>query len=33
MRWLFGMTNSQIAETLGIADGTVAAHLAAVGPS
>ena len=30
MRWLFGMTNSQIAETLGIADGTVAAHLAAV---
>lgn len=27
MRWLFGMTNSQIAARLGIADGTVAAHL------
>jgi len=27
MRWLFGMTNSQIAVALGIAGGTVAAHL------
>jgi RNA polymerase sigma factor (sigma-70 family) len=30
MRWLFGMTNSQIAARLGIADGTVAAHISAV---
>jgi RNA polymerase sigma factor (sigma-70 family) len=30
MRWLFGMTNSQIAAGLGIADGTVAAHIFAV---
>ena len=30
MRWLFGMTNSQIAAALGIAGGTVAAHLSAV---
>ena len=30
MRWLFAMTNSQIAATLDIADGTVAAHLSAV---
>src|SRR5271169_2850360 len=30
MRWLFAMTNSQIAAALGIADGTVAAHLSAV---
>ena len=30
MRWLLGMTNSQIAATLDIADGTVAAHLSAV---
>jgi RNA polymerase sigma factor (sigma-70 family) len=30
MRWLLGMTNSQIAAGLDIADGTVAAHLSAV---
>jgi DNA-directed RNA polymerase specialized sigma24 family protein len=30
MRWLLGMTNTQIAAALGIADGTVAAHLSAV---
>jgi RNA polymerase sigma factor (sigma-70 family) len=30
MRWLFAMTNSQIAAALGIAGGTVAAHLSAV---
>jgi RNA polymerase sigma-70 factor, ECF subfamily len=30
MRWLFAMTNRQIAVALGIADGTVAAHLSAV---
>ena len=30
MRWLFAMTNRQIAAALGIADGTVAAHLSAV---
>jgi RNA polymerase sigma-70 factor, ECF subfamily len=30
MRWLLGMTNSQIAAALGIAGGTVAAHLSAV---
>lgn len=30
MRWLLGMTNSQIAAGLGIADGTVAAHIFAV---
>jgi RNA polymerase sigma-70 factor, ECF subfamily len=30
MRWLFGMTNSEIAARLDIADGTVAAHLSAV---
>jgi RNA polymerase sigma-70 factor, ECF subfamily len=30
MRWLLGMTNSQIAAELGIAAGTVAAHLSAV---
>jgi RNA polymerase sigma-70 factor (ECF subfamily) len=30
MRWLFAMTNSEIAAQLGIADGTVAAHLSAV---
>ena len=30
MRWLLGMTNTQIASELGIADGTVAAHLSAV---
>jgi RNA polymerase sigma factor (sigma-70 family) len=30
MRWLFAMTNSEIAARLGIADGTVAAHLSAV---
>lgn len=30
MRWLLAMTNSQIAAELGIADGTVAAHLSAV---
>ena len=30
MRWLFGMTNSQIGAALGIAGGTVAAHLSAV---
>ena len=30
MRWLFAMTNSQIAAALGLADGTVAAHLSAV---
>jgi RNA polymerase sigma factor (sigma-70 family) len=30
MRWLLAMTNSEIAATLGIADGTVAAHLSAV---
>ena len=30
MRWLFAMTNSQIAAVLGIAGGTVAAHLSAV---
>jgi len=30
MRWLLAMTNSQIAAELGIAGGTVAAHLSAV---
>jgi RNA polymerase sigma factor (sigma-70 family) len=30
MRWLLAMTNSQIAAELGIADGTVAAHLSTV---
>ena len=30
MRWLLAMTNSEIAAALGIADGTVAAHLSAV---
>jgi RNA polymerase sigma factor (sigma-70 family) len=30
MRWLLAMTNSEIAAQLGIADGTVAAHLSAV---
>jgi RNA polymerase sigma-70 factor (ECF subfamily) len=30
MRWLFAMTNSEIAAQLGIAAGTVAAHLYAV---
>jgi RNA polymerase sigma-70 factor, ECF subfamily len=30
MRWLFAMTNSEIAAQLGIATGTVAAHLYAV---
>ena len=30
MRWLLGMNNCQIAARLGIADGTVAAHLSAV---
>ena len=30
LRWLFAMTNTQIAVQLGIADGTVAAHLSAV---
>ena len=30
MRWLLGMTNSEIAARLDIADGTVAAHLSAV---
>jgi RNA polymerase sigma-70 factor, ECF subfamily len=30
MRWLLGMTNSQIAAELGVAGGTVAAHLSAV---
>lgn len=30
LRWLFAMTNSEIATRLGIADGTVAAHLSAV---
>jgi RNA polymerase sigma-70 factor, ECF subfamily len=30
MRWLLGKTNRQIAAELGIADGTVAAHLSAV---
>jgi RNA polymerase sigma-70 factor, ECF subfamily len=30
MRWLFAMTNAEIAATLGIAAGTVAAHLSAV---
>jgi len=30
MRWLFAMTNRQIAAALGIAEGTVAAHLSAV---
>ena len=30
MRWLYAMTNSQTAAALGIADGTVAAHLSAV---
>ena len=30
IRWLFAMTNRQIAAALGIADGTVAAHLSAV---
>jgi RNA polymerase sigma factor (sigma-70 family) len=30
MRWLLGMKSSEIAATLGIAEGTVAAHLSAV---
>ncbi len=30
MRWLFAMKNTEIAAQLGIADGTVAAHLSAV---
>lgn len=30
MRWLFAMTNTEIAATLGIADGTLAAHLSTV---
>lgn len=30
MRWLLGMTNAEIAEELGIAHGTVAAHLSVV---
>ena len=30
MRWLFGMTNSEVAAWLGLAAGTVAAHLFAV---
>jgi RNA polymerase sigma-70 factor (ECF subfamily) len=30
MRWLLAMTNTEIAAVLGIADGTVAAHLSAV---
>jgi RNA polymerase sigma-70 factor, ECF subfamily len=30
MRWLLAMTNTEIAAALGIADGTVAAHLSAV---
>ncbi len=30
MRWLLAMTNAEIAAALGIADGTVAAHLSAV---
>jgi RNA polymerase sigma-70 factor, ECF subfamily len=30
MRWLLAMTNTEIAARLGIADGTVAAHLSAV---
>lgn len=30
MRWLLGMNNCQIAARLGIADGTVAAHVSAV---
>ena len=30
MRWLFGMKNSEIADELGIASGTVAAHVFAV---
>ena len=30
MRWLFAMTNRQIAAALGIAEGTVAAHVSAV---
>ena len=30
MRWLLAMPNTQIAAALGIADGTVAAHLSAV---
>jgi RNA polymerase sigma-70 factor, ECF subfamily len=30
MRWLLAMTNREIAAALGIADGTVAAHLSAV---
>ena len=30
MRWLFAMTNTEIAAVLNVADGTVAAHLSAV---
>lgn len=30
MRWLFGMKNSEIAARVGIAEGTVAAHVSAV---
>ena len=30
MRWLLGMKNNEIAESLGIAEGTVAAHLSTV---
>jgi hypothetical protein len=30
MRWLLGLNNGQIAARLGIADGTVAAHVSAV---
>lgn len=30
MRWLFGMKNSEIADKLGLASGTVAAHLSTV---
>ncbi|MGH3284577.1 MAG: sigma-70 family RNA polymerase sigma factor, partial [Streptosporangiaceae bacterium] len=30
MRWLLGMTNSEIAARLGITGGTVAAHVSAV---